>query len=385
MFKDYYKILGIISDATSEEIKKAYRSQSMRWHPDRNPGMDTTAKMQDINEAYNILKDPATKARYDAEYAKFNSARYKQPSTMREEPVYDIKDETLKEDIKEARKAAEDYVREFYASLKNDSKNAARGAWEGAKGYVVGGIIMTIIALIVKMCISSQSAPTIQETTSSTYSNSSQTATSSSNEKVRLKTIPPMEKEEPKHWKDQTFFNAFKISVPITVERQTKDSPYGRDLANKGMLQLRDDLIIFNQKGLCDLKPGAKDQYCRIMINYMKEVKGDFLQRDETEPFDWEYDQLLEEMVKNEIGSGSRLIGTFSREWVHINNANAILVAYRRTGNNYDTSKPVCCKVLLFQDDYRFVKMMISYREEEANLWANDFEQVMRSFEWINQ
>ena len=384
MFKDYYKILGIISDATSEEIKKAYRSQSMRWHPDRNPGMDTTAKMQDINEAYNILKDPATKARYDAEYAKFNSARYKQPSTMREEPVYDIKDETLKEDIKEARKAAEDYVREFYASLKNGSKNAARGAWEGAKGYVVGGIIMTIIALIVKMCISSQSAPTIQETTSSTYSNSSQTATSSSNEKVRLKTIPPMEKEEPKHWKDQTFFNAFKISVPITVERQTKDSPYGRDLTNKGMLQLRDDLIIFNQKGLCDLKPGAKDQYCRIMINFMKEVKGDFLQRDETEPFDWEYDQLLEEMVKNEIGSGSRLIGTFSREWVHINNPNAILVTYRRTGNNYDTSKPVCCKVLLFQDDYKFVKMMISYREEEANLWANDFEQVMRSFEWIN-
>ena len=384
MFKDYYKILGIASNATQEEIKKAYRTQSMRWHPDKNPGTDTTDKMQDINEAYNILKDPITRARYDAEYAKFNSAKYEQPRKETEETDYDIKDETLQEDIKAARKAAEDYVREFYASLKAESKNAAKGAWKRAKGYVVGGIIMTIIALIVKMCVSSQSAPTIQETKSSTYSNSSQTDALSSNEKISLRTIPPLEKKDSKHWKDHTFFDAFKISVPITVERQTKDSPYGRALANKGILQLRDDLIIFNQKGLCDLKPGAKDQYCRIMINFMKEVKGDFLQRDETEPFDWEYDQLLEEMVKNEIGSGSRLIGTFSREWVHINNANAILVTYRRTGNNYDTSKPVCCKVLLFQDDYKFVKMMISYREEEANLWANDFEQVMRSFEWIN-
>lgn len=243
---------------------------------------------------------------------------------------------------------------------------------------------MTIIALIVKMCVSSQSAPTIQKTTSSTYSNSSQTDAPSSNENIRLRTIPPLEKKDSKHWEDHTFFNAFKISVPITVERQTKDSPYGRALANKGILQLRDDLIIFNQKGLCDLKPGAKDQYCRIMINYMKEVKGDFLQRDETEPFDWEYDQLLEEMVKNEIGSGSRLIGTFSREWVHINNANAILVTYRRMGNNYDTSNPICCKMLLFQDNDRFVKMILSYREKEADLWADDFEQVMRSFEWIN-
>lgn len=131
MFKDYYKILGIAPDATQEEIKKAYRVKSMRWHPDKNPGMDTTAQMQDINEAYNILKDPVTRARYDAEYARFNSTRFEwQKSAPKEEVNYDIKDETLKEDIKEARKAAEDYVREFYASLKNDTKKAARGAWD---------------------------------------------------------------------------------------------------------------------------------------------------------------------------------------------------------------------------------------------------------------
>ena len=132
------------------------------------------------------------------------------------------------------------------------------------------------------------------------------------------------------------------------------------------------------------MKPEAKNQYCRIMFQYFEGEKDDFLQKDQTEQLDLEYDQFLSEMVTSAIGSMSRLMGTFSREWVRVNNANAILVSYRRTGNNFDTSIPVCCKMLLFQDDYRFVEMILSYREKEADLWADDFEQVMRSFEWIN-
>ena len=149
MFKDYYKFLGIATNATQEEIKKAYRSQSMRWHPDKNPGVDTTAQMQNINEAYNILKDATTKARYDAEYARFNFTKFGQPgTTKKEEPEYDIKDETLKDDIKEAQKAAEDYVREFYASLKKDSKKAVRGAWDEMKGYVIFSLILSFIVMV---------------------------------------------------------------------------------------------------------------------------------------------------------------------------------------------------------------------------------------------
>ncbi len=383
MFKDYYKILDIVSDASLEEIKKAYRSQSMRWHPDKNPGTDTTAKMQDINEAYNILKDTVTRARYDAEYAKFNSAKYEQPKKKTEEADYDIKDETLQEDIRAARKAAEDYVREFYASLKTESKKAAKGAWKEMKGYIIGGVIMAFVALVVRTCISNQPQPTVQEIISTTYSDSDQ-LTAPFNKAVAIRTLPPFVKQDTKHWEDQTLFKAFKISVPITVERQTKDTPYGSNLASKGLLQIQDDVAIFNQKGLGEMKPEAKNQYCRIMFQYFEGEKDDFLQKDQTEQLDLEYDQFLSEMVTSAIGSMSRLMGTFSREWVCINNANAILVSYRRTGNNFDTSIPVCCKMLLFQDDYRFVEMILSYREKEADLWADDFEQVMRSFEWIN-
>lgn len=64
--RDYYEVLGIQQGATPEEIKKAYRALAMKYHPDRNPGdKDAEAKFKEIGEAYEILKDPQKKARYD--------------------------------------------------------------------------------------------------------------------------------------------------------------------------------------------------------------------------------------------------------------------------------------------------------------------------------
>ena len=64
--KDYYDILGVTKKSTPEEIKKAYRSLAMKYHPDRNQG-DKAAegKFKEASEAYQVLSDPKKKSSYD--------------------------------------------------------------------------------------------------------------------------------------------------------------------------------------------------------------------------------------------------------------------------------------------------------------------------------
>jgi len=65
--KNYYEILGVGQDASETEIKKAFRTLSLKLHPDRNPDPEATTQFQYINEAYENLSDSEKRKQHDHE------------------------------------------------------------------------------------------------------------------------------------------------------------------------------------------------------------------------------------------------------------------------------------------------------------------------------
>jgi curved DNA-binding protein CbpA len=65
--RDYYKILGVCTTSTTEEIKKAYRSASKKYHPDLNPNLKlfSEEKMRELVEAYEVISDSDKRKEYD--------------------------------------------------------------------------------------------------------------------------------------------------------------------------------------------------------------------------------------------------------------------------------------------------------------------------------
>ncbi len=64
-FQDYYDTLGVPRDASQEQIQQAYRKLARQHHPDVNKGPEAEAKFKQISEAYEVLKDPEKRKRYD--------------------------------------------------------------------------------------------------------------------------------------------------------------------------------------------------------------------------------------------------------------------------------------------------------------------------------
>lgn len=74
-FKDYYSILGVEKTASPQEIQRAYRKLARKYHPDINKAPEAEARFKEIGEAYEALKDPEKRRKYDRYGAAWKQAQ----------------------------------------------------------------------------------------------------------------------------------------------------------------------------------------------------------------------------------------------------------------------------------------------------------------------
>jgi curved DNA-binding protein len=131
-FKDYYEVVGVPRSASQDEIKRAYRKLARKYHPDVSKEKDAEEKFKELQEAYEVLKDPEKRAAYDQ-----LGANWKQGQDFRPPPDWGKGFEFSRG----AGRAGPGEFSDFFSELFGERSpfGGARGAGRGGGGFAAAG------------------------------------------------------------------------------------------------------------------------------------------------------------------------------------------------------------------------------------------------------
>ena len=187
----------------------------------------------------------------------------------------------------------------------------------------------------------------------------------------------------PSYWKNYEIYNAFTLSVPNSVELRKEFDAYTQEVKDISWhgYKINTRNLVFQQKGLSENKPEAFQTYCRIIINYEKEDSDEFFYKaTEYEELRIEDIRYLQGLAIQECSAtGFQVIGQPEVRWIRIEDIFAIETSYVRTGTEGNSTQVY--KYWLFNGD-ETTSITLSYRKKNANIWEEDFKNVIRTFKW---
>jgi len=137
--KNYYKILEVDRNSSKDDIKLAFRKLARQYHPDSNIGNNNfTEIMQDINDAYSILRDETKRAKYNRDYDfTFGKSQYKSEEPKKEKPKEEPKREKAKQKTEQPKKEQRNLDQYIWDGSNPNKYDNYSGSFEKFKNMVI--------------------------------------------------------------------------------------------------------------------------------------------------------------------------------------------------------------------------------------------------------
>lgn len=345
---NYYDTLGLPDYENSQEaIKQAYKRGTQRLSEAATGNSNVAAQLIRLNEAFLVLSDVDLKQHYDY------CLRYNLPSTY------------LEQAIEARRKRAKAFIESKLSTPPPFRKK--RSMSTPVKVLIVVGAVWAALLqcaiLIAIFCgiadgIAAQDSPQGEQSSASA---------------VELGSYVP-----DGDWNRYELDNAFSISIPGTMELMPTYESFATSMGSNFTAIDYNEAVFRRGRRFMSANNGH-DTYCCVAIFHASLSPGDGESHDQAPDIIPYIKDNMHALIENEVPPYS-LIEQPSYRWVDIAGTKAIEASYSRTGDD----GPTTCRLYLLQNYNEIAKVVVAYREKDADLWKDDLEKVISTFEWNN-